>query len=171
MSLSKGSPQNHPIEDGESVHRRSHSSESTIGIDMPPTDSSRIFNVYRTTSYTNWTITLPDKTPLYYVRTSMFAPGRPEITMHAGGHRDGPIVGVSIFLKFSSDSKLGLGDPADPLTMRWEDLTKESSMDHSLYRLDFTFVHTTELNRREDYSGGKGLILSVWRILSRRKSV
>lgn len=59
--------------------------------------------------------------------------------MHTGGTRDGPIAGVSNLVKFSSDSKLGLGDPADPLNMVWEDLTKESTMDHSAYRLDFTF--------------------------------
>ena len=139
MSFSKESSQNRYAEDRDSSHRQSGSSESTIEIDMPPTGSSKIFNVYRTTSYTNWTVTLPDKTPLYYIRTSMFRPGRPEITMHAGGYRDGPIVGVSNFVKFSSGSKLGLGDPANPLNMSWEDLTKESSMDHSLYRLDFTF--------------------------------
>ncbi|KAF3480707.1 uncharacterized protein GIQ15_06054 [Arthroderma uncinatum] len=105
--------------------------------DLGPDDGHRIFNVYSTTSFTNYRISQSDdKATLYYVRASTFTPGKPEITFHVG-ERGGPVVGIANFLKFSSQSKIGLGDPAEPLKMVWEDLKKESK-DHSKYRFETT---------------------------------
>lgn len=105
--------------------------------DLGADENHRIFNVYNTTSFTNYRVSESnDKTTLYYVRTSTFTPGKPEITFHVG-ERGGPVVGVVNFLKFSSHSKVGLGDPADNLNMTWEDLRKES-FDHSKYRFEMT---------------------------------
>ncbi|KAI1908114.1 hypothetical protein LOZ39_003114 [Ophidiomyces ophidiicola] len=106
-------------------------------IDLPHTDKTQIFNVYLTKSHTNMTVTLADKTPLYYVRCLTFTFGRPEMTFHVGTDRTGPVVAISNFTTFSSSSKLGLGDPVDAGQMVWEDLKKESR-DHSKYRLEMT---------------------------------
>ncbi|KAL1958820.1 hypothetical protein VTO42DRAFT_3657 [Malbranchea cinnamomea] len=139
---------------GISSHHRDPLSASppSLESEMSQRSSSRIFNVYRTTSFTNWIVTLPDKTPLYYVRTSSFRPGRPEITLHKGGFPDGPIAGVSNFVNFSSNSKLGLGDPAEPLSMVWEDLVKVSMLVHSCYRLECTvYPNATSESQRKTF--------------------
>ncbi|EEQ29575.1 hypothetical protein McanMca71_007401 [Microsporum canis] len=105
--------------------------------DLGAGEDHRIYNVYNTTSFTNYRISQSnDKSTLYYVRTSIFTPGKPEITFHVG-ERGGSIVGIANFLKFSSHSKIGLGDPADTVNMVWEDFKKES-VDHSKYRFEMT---------------------------------
>ncbi|EEP77289.1 predicted protein [Uncinocarpus reesii 1704] len=103
--------------------------------DLPLTNTSQIFNLYLTTSCTNWTVTLGDKTPLYYVRKLLFTFGKPDLTFHIGKDRNGTVAAVSNFVTFSSKSKLGLGDPAAVTDMLWEDLTRESR-DHSRYRFE-----------------------------------
>lgn len=104
---------------------------------LEQTENSRFFHLYHTASYINWTLTLADKTPLFYVKVSTFRPGKPDITLHAGNARHGAVTGASKFRKSSSDSKLCLGDPEDALNGVWEDLTRESS-DHSKYRFETT---------------------------------
>ncbi|KAK2853307.1 hypothetical protein FQN49_005198 [Arthroderma sp. PD_2] len=136
------------LPDAESSKAHDYTSEA-VSIDtqlsapgnLGPDDGHRIFDVYNTTSFTNYKISQPDdKATLYYVRASSFTPGKPDITFHVG-ERGGPIVGVSKFLMFSSQSKVGLGDPADTLSVVWEDLIKES-IDHSKYRFEMTVAGT-----------------------------
>lgn len=115
--------------------------------DLPITDTSQFYHIYHTPLHTNWTVTLADKTPLYYVRTITFTFGRPEITFHAGKDRSGPIVAVANFLKFSSNSKLGLGDPDNVRDIVWEDLTKESK-DHSRYRIEINITSDSGPQRK-----------------------
>ncbi|EER25749.1 hypothetical protein CPC735_041930 [Coccidioides posadasii C735 delta SOWgp] len=122
-------------------------SPNSPSTDLPFTDTSQLFHLYLTKSNTNWNLTLADKTPLYYVRTLVFTFGRPEITLHAGNTRNGDVVAVSNFLKLSSKSKLGLGDPDNVGEMVWEDLTKESR-DHSRYRFEMTVPSGSGFERK-----------------------
>ncbi|WEW59832.1 hypothetical protein PRK78_005313 [Emydomyces testavorans] len=114
---------------------------------LPLTDTSQIFNVYHGPLHANWTVTLADKTPLYYVRTLTFTFGKPELTFHAGKDRSGAVVAVSNFVKLSCNSKLGLGDPDNVRDMVWEDLTKESR-DHSRFRFEMMIPSDAGPERR-----------------------
>jgi len=98
-----------------------------------PMSSPRLFHVYHTAFSHNLTVTAGDKTPLFYVKISSLAPGKPDVTLHAGQHQSDPIAAVCKFRHFSSDSKVGLGNPDEPSRMVWEDLTKEK-WNHSKYR-------------------------------------
>jgi hypothetical protein len=107
------------------------------GRSQTTTISSRIFNVYHTWSFQNFIVTVPDKTPVCYVNNSIFTPGKPDLTLHAGADAKGPILAVCKFVLFSTGLKIGLGDPKDPNAVTWEDVTRESR-DHSRYRFEMT---------------------------------
>lgn len=62
----------------------------------------------------------------YYVDQSLFTSGKPDLTFHEGTTDKGPIVSVVHMPKMSFDCKVGLGDPAQPDSVRWEDLTRET---------------------------------------------
>ncbi|KAK2743915.1 hypothetical protein FQN57_004538 [Myotisia sp. PD_48] len=100
-----------------------------------PLDNAKIFHVYLAMLGKNWSVTTGDKQPIYYIRTSTLRWGAPDVTVHAGSDKKGPIVAVSNFLFCSSHSKLGIGDPSRPQNVQWEDFTKES-FDHSKYRFE-----------------------------------
>ena len=77
-----------------------------------------------------------DKTPLYYLRCSVFRPSIPDMTLFAGGDRHGAVVGVCHVPFFSSSIMVGRGDPANPNAVEWEQVSKKSR-DHS--RFEFSF--------------------------------
>ncbi|KAI9806557.1 MAG: hypothetical protein M1833_003744 [Piccolia ochrophora] len=79
--------------------------------------------------------------PAFYIDNSAFTKGKPDVTMHSGSTKDGPIVGVCKFTTFSSNIKAGLGDPAGNDVI-WEAIDKESK-DHSTYRLEITMTDDT----------------------------
>ena len=86
--------------------------------------------------------------PLYFVNNSFWTRNTADVTLHAGSDRTGPILGVAKYTPFSSDMKVGLGDPnaADisGLYVTWEDVTKESKIKHSSYKWSMTLPGTYE---------------------------
>lgn len=101
-----------------------------------PSGSSRILGVYHTKSHNSLRVKTADKAPLYYVDNSSFKIGKPDVTMHIGNEKTGPIAAACKFVTLSSGSKMCLGNPDDPNAI-WEDLTKES-LDHSIYRWEIS---------------------------------
>jgi len=87
-------------------------------------------------------------TPLYFVNNSFWTRNTPDVTLHAGSDKTGPILGVAKYTMFSSDVKVGLGDPNDAdvggLDVAWEDVTKESKIMHSSYKWSMTLPGTYE---------------------------
>ena len=59
---------------------------------------------------------------VYHVRTSTFTPGAPDVTLHAGADKHGPVLAVAHLHTFQDD-RIGLGDPAV-----WETLRSESAV-------------------------------------------
>lgn len=119
-----------PSTDGRSV---ASSYEGVYGV---PSGPSRILGVYHTRSHNSLRVKTADKAPLYYVDNSNFKIGTPDVTLHVGEEKTGPIKASCKFVQFSSGSKLCLGNPDDPNAI-WEDLTKESR-DHSKYRWEMS---------------------------------
>jgi hypothetical protein len=74
-----------------------------------------------------------DKSPLYFMRSSLFRPGVPDVTMYEGSDQNGGVVGVCNFAAFSTSITVGRGDPANPYRMEWEEVSK-TSRGHSLYK-------------------------------------
>lgn len=116
-----------PSSDGRSV---ASSYEEVHGA---PSNASHILGVYHTKSHYCLRVKTADKRPLYYVNNSSFRIGTPDVTMHVGEENTGPIKAACKFINFSSGSKMCLGNPDDPNAI-WEDLKKESTVDHSKYR-------------------------------------
>jgi hypothetical protein len=110
-------------------------------------NTSRLFHVYNTFSH-SLNIATEDKKHLYYVNISMFTPGKPDVTLHAGSDRSAPIAAVCKFIRLSANMNVGLGDPKDPNNVIWEALTKEN-WDHSKYRWEMT-IHS----QKTMYAGG-----------------
>jgi hypothetical protein len=119
-----------PSSDGKSV---ASSYEEVHGA---PSTSSRILGVYHTRSHYSLRVKTAEKVPLYYVDNSSFRIGTPDVTLHVGDEKTGPVKAACKFVTFSSGSKLCLGDPKDSNAI-WEDLKKES-IDHSRYRWEMS---------------------------------
>ncbi|KAM5432381.1 hypothetical protein MferCBS31731_007493 [Microsporum ferrugineum] len=116
--------------------------------------SSRIFHIYNSFPI-HYRISDPQKRPLYHVDNSYFTPSTPDLSLHLGEDRKGPLAAVCKFVLFSTCSKIGLSPNLpksydDRLSkevfktanvrtsiedMTWEDLTRESR-DHSTYRFE-----------------------------------
>lgn len=74
-----------------------------------------------------WNITNNGQT-IYHVDNSHWTPGKPDLTFHAGANTTGPIAGVSKYRHFSSDTEIGLGDPAQAHAIEWLCLNRDSRM-------------------------------------------
>jgi hypothetical protein len=72
-----------------------------------------------------WDITINGQT-VYHVDNSHWTPGKPDLTFHAGPNTTGPIAGVSKYRHFSSDTEIGLGDPAQAHAIEWFCLNRDS---------------------------------------------
>lgn len=101
------------------------SDASEAEVDVAPPHTARIFQVNKKAFRHFYTINSASDQPLFYVDLSAFTPNKPELILHAGPTPNTPVTGVCHMLKFSGDFKIGLGDPARPDAVVWEDLTKE----------------------------------------------
>jgi hypothetical protein len=96
--------------------------------------SEQEMDVYRDSMNGNLRlVSSKDKSPLYFIRSSLFLPGVPDVTMYEGGDKNGDVVGVCNFAAFSTSITVGHGDPARPYRMEWEEVSK-TSRDHSFYK-------------------------------------
>lgn len=67
-------------------------------------------------------------THLYHVDNSHLTPGKPDLTFHAGADTSSPVVGVCKYGHFSSNTEIGLGDPAHPHSMKWERMSRQGTL-------------------------------------------
>jgi hypothetical protein len=84
------------------------------------------------------------KPPAYFVRTSIFRPRIPDVTIFAGGDENGAVIGVCMYAAFSRSVMVGRGDPAKPNGVVWERVSK-TSRDHSTYK--FSIDSQTEARK------------------------
>lgn len=129
---------------------------SETEVDVAPPHSSRIFQVNKKAFRHFYTINSASDKPLFYVDLSAFTPNKPELTLHAGTTPNTPVTGVCHMLKFSGDFKIGLGDPARPDAVLWEDLTKEKTVSAAKYRWETSVTGATS-------GGGGGPRALLWK--------
>lgn len=62
--------------------------------------------------------------PKYYVEFSRYTPGKPDVTLHAGGEDTGNVLGVCKLPELTKGFAIGLGDPGvnNGDKMLWEDV-------------------------------------------------
>lgn len=118
----------------EFEHQSTANASASRDEDLPlPTSTSRLFHVYNRRRKNDFAIFTADRTPLAYVRSSVFTIGKPDLTYHAGETDQAPIAAVSKFINFSRHCKVGFGDPNDP-NIIWEDLKRHKLTSH--YRIE-----------------------------------
>lgn len=117
-------------------------------IELDGRSTPRFYHIYLKPFHRHYEVRTTNGQSLYYGEVSLFTRNKPDVTLHAGTSRKGPVVAASKFLKFSGDFKLALGDPNDVAHVRWEDMTKESVL-HSQYRWEMTVPSRQEYPHRE----------------------
>jgi hypothetical protein len=102
--------------------------------------------VYHTKWHTCLLIQDSANHPLYYINNSTFTPKRPDVAIHAGADDTGPVLGVAQYPNFSSDMKVGVGDPSlnNGANVTWEDIKKTSKIVHNRYDWSMTLPSTQE---------------------------
>lgn len=70
---------------------------------------------------------------VYHVDNSVFWPGKPDLTFHAGSDTSAPVAAICKFKHFSSDTEIGLRDSKQPDGMSWERLNRRGffKVEHS----------------------------------------
>ncbi|KAI8675255.1 hypothetical protein NCS57_00425900 [Fusarium keratoplasticum] len=101
---------------------------------MTSSDSSRRFQIDRGAFSKHYDVKSTSGDASFYVDVSSFTPGKPDLTVHRGASKIGPVVAACHLPKFSGDLKIGLAGPAGPDSMAWEDITRESVLKASEYR-------------------------------------
>ena len=95
--------------------------------------AAKTLDVYHSTSRLNLRIHSPSSPiAIYFVSHSAFTPKTPDLTLHAGPNKDGPVVGVARWSSmYSSTTHIGLGDPGEANTaahsaVQWADMQAQS---------------------------------------------
>lgn len=96
------------------------------------------FKICHTKWKNNYKVHSADETQLLFADNSSFTPGKPDLTFHSGSDDKGPVVAVSKFVHFSRSIRIGLGDPANPNGMKWEELSCPNILRSSKYRMEIT---------------------------------
>ncbi|KAJ5550694.1 hypothetical protein N7535_001365 [Penicillium sp. DV-2018c] len=116
-----------------STHSESEASEPPIDENGP----SRVYNITKPMLRRHYDIKSTDDKPLFYGEVSELTPNKPDLILHAGASIEAPVVAVSKFQKMSGGCKLGLGNPDDINSMKWEDMTREVIY-KSKYRIELS---------------------------------
>lgn len=84
--------------------------------------------------------------PKYYVETSTFKPGKPDLTVHSGNAKTGPIIGVCK-IGHTFEKMIGLGDPSGDInSVQWETLKQHGLFGGLTFK--FEFEYDTEGDRK-----------------------
>lgn len=76
---------------------------------------------------------------LFYVTNSTFTPNKPDVTLHAGPDKLGPVLGVA-YTGITATNTIGIGDPENNINnVIWERLSRTSKWTHSTYQFECTF--------------------------------
>lgn len=124
-------------------------SESSAEIPHPDLPSGREIGVYREGIHGNLKLlSSGEKSPLYFIRCSIFRRNCPDVAIFSGTDDRGEMVGVCGYAAFSTSINVGRGDLAHLSSMKWEEVTK-TSRDHSAYKFSVWSRGGTE---RQSYS-------------------
>jgi len=145
-----------PSSPGPATPERASDESSTARSEYGGTDAfnpkgsglSRTFDVWH--SHLNLRVSEgPESKALYYIVNSTFSPGTPDVTIHAGNDKTGPVIGAAKFSSmFSKSVSFGLGDPQGPAAndIVWESLSR--SKGNLLSRAEWRFSVTLKGQRR-----------------------
>lgn len=87
----------------------------------------RHFQVERPAFSKYYDLKWPDGQPAFYCELSQFTPNKPHLTLHSGHDESAPVVAAAFLGGFASSTiQLGLGSPADPRGVHWEDMGRTS---------------------------------------------
>ncbi len=124
--------------------------------------------VYHTKWHTCLLVHDENDKPMYFVDNSTFTPGKPDVAIHAGVDERAKVLGVAKYTTFSSDMKVGLGDPSanNGVDVVWEDIKKTSKVIHNRYdwtmtmpgsqeRRTFIWKRTTHFGLKDEHATAK----------------
>lgn len=94
-------------------------------------------------------------TPVYFAEIHRVTPKTPDVVLHQGHDKTGPVVAVAFF-RLSLHMKLGLGDPDnDPNGVVWTEMHRTSKL---LTRKSFVFEHEgSSFTWERTHSGADGI--------------
>ncbi|KAH8653919.1 hypothetical protein BGZ61DRAFT_374057 [Ilyonectria robusta] len=114
----------------------------------PSAASPRLFQFDRTAfSGHHYDIKSVTETRSFYAGISSFTRKKPDLTLHEGTSDKGAIKAVCHMEHLRGNSKIGLGDPAKPDSVQWEDMTKESVFKASKYRWETALTNSSTPRR------------------------
>jgi hypothetical protein len=117
--------------------------------DIPSTSHKPICRQYlvcKTSFKRHYTVTSTDDRPLLYGEISSFT-HKPDLLLHAGADKDGPVIAMCKFPKFSSVLKVGLGSPQTDYATQWEDMITEK-VGGSEYRWSMNLQTSPDKSRK-----------------------
>lgn len=87
-----------------------------------PSHASTQYLITHSMWYDNYDVSGPQ---VYHVDNSVFWPGKPDLTFHAGSSTSAPVAGICKFRNFSSDTEIGLRDSKQLDGMTWVRLNRQ----------------------------------------------
>ncbi|KAJ6780647.1 hypothetical protein PWT90_01743 [Aphanocladium album] len=125
------------------------------GDEQPPSSPAnepilKIYGVYNTGTRIKFRVHTGDyDSPcVYYVNSSTFTPGTPDVELRAGDSQDGSVVAFGTFHSLSGNVTMGIGDPEDESGHAiYVELKKESSLVHSDYVFETDLTASTDGKR------------------------
>ena len=76
--------------------------------------TTKTYDIFHTRSHLNLRITDEDNNNIYYVNSSAFTPGTPDVTFHSGSSKADPVVAIARWgHMYDRKIRIGLGDPED----------------------------------------------------------
>lgn len=94
---------------------------------------SKRFEINKDLFSHHYDINKEDGAPLHYVDLSVFSRNKPDLILHNGPSASAPVIAEAHIERFSGHFKIGVGDPARPDAVQWEELHREK-VDASEYR-------------------------------------
>lgn len=101
---------------------------------MASPDSSRRFQIDRGTFSKHYDVRPISGDASFFVDVSSFTPGKPDLTLHRGTDKTGPVVAACHLHKSSGDLKIGLAGSDGPDSMAWEEITRGPILKAPEYR-------------------------------------
>jgi hypothetical protein len=126
-------------------------------ITLKPGHSTKIFNLFHTTSRRNYRITDSNEQSVYYVNNSHFTRSIPDVELFAGHEKSGPALGFAKFSSmFSKVIVFGLGDFHTGDSQRYELVRTSNPLIQSEFKFTIDSKTTFVWRRTTAASVGDG---------------
>lgn len=114
-------------------------SSPTLEQESKVTGPSKTYILYDHKVYDIKICPIDSDVALYFSEHHSWTPKVPDLLLHRGEDKTGPVLGVGRFSWFGSET-IGLGDPeTDPNGVVWEKLASTGKWTHSKYKFEFPF--------------------------------